>query len=973
MMQPAPTEQLEPLFGRDREIGVLRAVVDAVRSGSGKLMLVSGAAGIGKTLLIEHVVAGEARNAAVLMTASRELMTSPPFSLWTDLFAAYQRQSRSGDAVAIPVALSGTGDPEQAAGRSELFSDVLVFVTRLAEQQPVVLVLEDLHWSDDASLEMLHYLAINIEHLPVAIIGSYRDTEVTSGIPLYNRLPGLVRDSRATRIELRHIDADAVAALVSGRYPLEPLGASRQLATWLYRHGEGIPFFTIELLFNLEAGGILRRQGDGWVLGDLGSVQVPLLVRQFVDQRLERLTPEQVEILQLAAVIGDEVPLDLWTALAGVDDLALIDVIEASQQIGVLRELASGDGYRFSHALFRATLYNQLILPRRRVWHGRVGAYLESSPVPDPDIVAHHLQLAGDPRAGRWLIEAGHRAIKSFAYEMASQRFEQALSVLGEGELPASEQGWLLCDLAMTFRFAEADRGLGYSDRAIRLATESGDEALELYGLWCQAQIRSLRGDNALDEIDTVAAALDETGAYSGIRGAITLPSGGAVAQAYGRYGRYEAAVEAARRYLEHHPDEVSEAACRAYSALGLAAAGRGDQATARQAFSEGRTIASQLRDPHLTGMLLNWELMEVVLPHDADLKDARRRLAVDALAAWDRVEMPGSAPSDTRPSTDMSVYATLLLDGDWDTAEEQALIDLEFDGMRFDALRVLCILAARRGDTTAARGYLQRVLPQGPATQPSNYYFFSTLWLQRTAVELALASGDLPLATQWLDTHDAWLEWSGRLLNRAESRVLRGRLHEAQGDLELAQRCAAAAWEIAGHPRQPLALVEAGRYLGHLALERDELNAATDHLDTALKIASDSAAPYEIALVQLERVSLLRKRGLVDDAGAAAADVRQTSERLGTQPLLDRLARLESSAGAAAAVDAIPGGLSPRELEVLLLVAQGMSDAEVGEQLFISPRTVGRHLRSVYNKLGVNSRTAASAFAYQNGLLADE
>ncbi|MEZ4522062.1 MAG: AAA family ATPase [Thermomicrobiales bacterium] len=973
MILAEPTGQLEPLFGRDREVATLRAVLDAARAGEGKLVLISGAAGIGKTALIEHVAGAANGNVAVLATASRELMTSPPFSLWADLFTDYQRQSQADAAVAIPATLSSGGDPEHAAGRGELFANALLFVTRLAEQQPVVIVLEDLHWSDDASLEMLHYLAINIEHLPVAIIGSYRDTEVTSGIPLYARLPGLVRDTRATRIELRHIDADAVAALVAARYPMDAPGASGQLASWLYRHGEGIPFFTIELLFNLEADGTLRRQDDSWVLQDLGSVQVPLLVRQFVDQRLERLTPEQVEILQIAAVIGDEVPLDLWTALAGVDDLALIDVIEASQQIGVLRESASGDGYRFSHALFRATLYNQLILPRRRAWHGRVGEHLVSGPAPDPDIVAHHLQLAGDPRAGRWLIDAGRRAIKSFAYEMASQRFEQALGVLGEGELPVSERGWLLCDLAMTFRFADADRGLGYSDRAIRLAIESGDKALELYGLWCRAQIRSLRGDNALDEIGAVAGALDETGLYPGLRGTITLPSGGAVAQAFGRYGSYQAAVEAARGYLAYHPDEVSEAACRAHSALGLAAAGSGDPTAARRAFSEGRAIASQLRDPHLTGMLLNWELMEVVLPYDADLKDARRRLATDALAAWDRVEMPGSASDDSRPSTDMSVYATLLLDGDWDTAEEQALIDLEFDGMRFDALRVLCILAARRGELAAARGYLQRALPQGPATQPSNYYFFSTLWLQRTAVDLALASGDLTLATQWLDTHEAWLAWSGRLLNRVESRVLRGRIHAAQGDLDLAQRYATEALEIAGSPRQPLALLEAERYLGHLAVERGDLDTAIGCLDRALAIATDCAAPYEIALIQIERVNLLRKRGLMDDAVTAAHDVRRTSERLGISPLLDRLAQLEADPVVGPPSEGVPGGLSPRELEVLRLVARGMTDAEVGEQLFISPRTVGRHLRSVYNKLGVNSRTAASAFAYQHGLLAGE
>ena len=973
MIQTMPTEHLEPLVGRERELAALRAVLDEGWAGKGKLALISGDAGIGKTSLIEHALAVAAPRAALLSAACRDLTTSPPFGIWSDMFSAYQRLTGPDAGVAVPAALALDGDPESAGARGELFAEVLAFITCLAAEGAVVIVLEDLHWSDDASLELLQHLALSIEHLPVVIIGSYRDSEVTSGIPLYSRLPGLVRASRATRIELRRIDAAAIAALVAARYPLDAAADRQQLAAWLYRHGEGIPFFTIELLYNLEADGKLRRRGEHWTLEGLGSVQVPLLVRQFVDQRLERLTAEQVQLLQLAAVIGNETPLDLWTTLSEVDDLALIDVIEASQQIGILQELPSGDGYRFSHALFRATLYNGLILPRRRAWHGRVGAALAAAPAADPDVVAHHFQLAGDPRAGRWLIAAGHRAVRSFAYAMASERFEQALDILGEGELPVSEQGWLLCELALTFRFADAARGLGYADRALQLAAASDDAALALYGRWSRSQIRSLRGDNALDEIDGIAAGLDEEGQYPGILGALTPPTGGSVAQSYGRYGHYARAAELARRYLDQHPAEASEAASRAYSALALVAAGSGAVNAARQAFGRARTIASQLRDPHLTGMLLNWELMEVVLPYDADQRDARKRLAADALAAWDRVEMPGSASAgdDSRPATDMSVFATLLLDGDWESAEEQALIDMEFDGMRFDALRVLCILAARRGAHGAARGYLQRALPQGPATQPSNFYFFSALWLQRTGAELALAGNDLPLATRWLDAHDAWLEWSGRVLNRAESRLLRGRIHAARGDLGLAKRYGVEALELAREPRQPLALIEVERFLGQLALAASDLDLAGQHLDRALTLATECAAPYEAALAQLERVRLLRKRGLQAEAGEAAAQVRQTAERLKTRSLLDQLTSLEAEPEAAPAADVIPGGLSPRELEVLQFVAQGLTDAEVGEQLFISPRTVGRHLRSVYNKLGVNSRTAASAFAFQHGLLA--
>ena len=988
-IQTAPPKQHEPIFGREREIATLRLALDSARAQQGRLVLISGEAGIGKTALIEHLLAKEAGGIVALSAACRELTTSPPYGIWTDLFNSYQRPSDKASAAIVPEGLLSGGDLERAGTRGEFFADVLTFMTQLAAEQPVVIVLEDLHWSDDASLELLHHLAISLDRHSIVIVGSYRDIEVTSGIPLYGRLPGLVRDSRALRIELRQIDEAAIASLVASSYPMHSAADQQQLAAWLYRHGEGIPFFTIELLYNLEADGKLRRPSgradDYWTLVGLGSVQVPLLIRQFVDQRLERLAPEQIQILQLAAVIGNEVPLDLWTALADIDEMELIDVIEASQQIGIIRELPTGDGYRFSHALFRATLYNQLILPRRRAWHTRAAEALAGGLSSDPDIVAHHFQLAGDPRAGRWLITAGQRAIKSFAYEMASQRFEQALDILGEGELPAHEQGWLLCDLAMTFRFADAARGLRYVNRALQLARETENEALELFGRWCRAQIRSLRGDDALDDIDAIADVLSFNDRAEDFGASVNSLNRGALAQSYGRYGAYEQAREIAQSYLERHRREVSEAVVRAYSGLALAAAGQGEVAVARDAFSRGRAIASQLRDPHLTGMLLNWELMEITLPYDGDRREARKHLAADALAAWDRVQMPGSRASlrqaesklsedgESRPSTDMSVYATLLLDGDWESAEEQAMIDMEFDGMRFDALRVLSILALRRGKLNDARGFLQRALPQGPSTQPSNYYFFSALWLQRTGAEIALASDDLTLATRWVDAHDRWLEWSGRLLNRAESLLLRGQIHEMRGELEHAQRCADDALKLATEPRQPLALIEAERYLGRLAVETGDFGSAEHHLDEGLRIAAQCGAPYEIATVQLERVKLFRRRGQPEEADSAAAEVRQTAEFLGVQPLLDRLAEAESETVATERTDLTPGGLSPRELEVLQHVARGMTDSEVGEALFISPRTVGRHLRSVYNKLGVNSRTAASAFAFQHGLIEDE
>ena len=956
----------EPLFGRGREVLTVQAAIDSAVNGRGQLVLVSGEAGIGKTSLIEHAIATHPARIRALIAACRELMTSPPYEIWIDLLDGFRRTTAE-NANLIPSSFASGAGPDQAVTRSELFADLNEFLTNLAAAVPVVIVLEDLHWSDDASLDLLHHIAIGIERLPVVVIASYRDVEVTSGIPLYRWLPRLVRDARATRVDLRQLDLQAVEQLIAARYPMRSAGDERQLAGWLYRHGEGIPFFTIELLYNLEVDGQLERSGATWTVHDLGSMHVPLLVRQHVDQRLERLDLDQIRILQMAAVIGNEVPLDLWAAVTGVDDLQLIGVIETAERIGVFNELVAGDGYRFSHALFRATLYNQIILPRRRNWHVRVAEAVAGSAGADPDVVAHHFQMAGDSRAGRWLVDAGRRAVQRFAYQTASERFEQALDMFDD-DLPAEDRGWLLCDLALTFRFADANRGFAYVDRAIQLAAETDNQALGLYSQWCRAQIRNLRGDNALDNIDELVASVDSVESNAAER----QVSRAMLAQVYARYGAYDRAVMNGQMYLEQRPGEVSAAAAHANSAIALAAAGRGDIATARGAFSRARAIAAQLGDPHLTGMLLNWEIMDIVLPYFADQKEARQQLAADAIDAWDRVQMPGSNPDDSRPSTDMSVFATLLLDGAWDTAEEQARIDLEFDGMRFDALRVLCILAFRRGDLSTARSHLQRALPQGPATKPSNYYFFSALWLMRTAAEIAIVDGDLDLAERWLNTHNEWMRWSGRLLNRSEGLIVRARILQKRGDLRGAIDSAGQAREFALEPRQPLAMIEADLMLGQLALDSGDREAAERYLDSTLSLANACSAPWEIARVQVERAVLYRRTGQGDGSAEAMAQARDIAERLQAAPLLERLDAIALEEADQSAPDVIPGGLSPRELEVLQLVARGMTDAEVGDALFISPRTVGRHLRSVYNKLDVNSRTAASAFAFQHGLVAD-
>ncbi|HEX5506225.1 MAG TPA: response regulator transcription factor, partial [Thermomicrobiales bacterium] len=253
----------------------------------------------------------------------------------------------------------------------------------------------------------------------------------------------------------------------------------------------------------------------------------------------------------------------------------------------------------------------------------------------------------------------------------------------------------------------------------------------------------------------------------------------------------------------------------------------------------------------------------------------------------------------------------------------------------------------------------------------PGGTVYACALALQRLAAALALDAGDLPTARAWLAAHDRWLAWNGTVLGRAEGALGWADYHRAASDLGLAQEHAEAALAHASDPRQPLALLAARRTLGELATEAGDNADAAAHLDTALALADACAAPYERALTLLATGELRVATGEREAADAALAEARTLLEPLGAKPALARADVLAARLAAATRPSpaAYPAGLSAREVEVLRLVAEGLTDAQVAERLYLSPRTVGQHLRSVYNKLGVSSRLAATRFALEHGL----
>jgi ATP/maltotriose-dependent transcriptional regulator MalT len=281
-------------------------------------------------------------------------------------------------------------------------------------------------------------------------------------------------------------------------------------------------------------------------------------------------------------------------------------------------------------------------------------------------------------------------------------------------------------------------------------------------------------------------------------------------------------------------------------------------------------------------------------------------------------------------------------------------------------AITALGNLAYFQGRPAEAWAMVRELLPRGPFSEPEDGLFPYAIEMLRLATVLALDASDITTASDWLQTHDRWLDWSGSIRGRAESRLLQARLHELQGDMQSAEHSGQEALRLASNPRQPLMLLAAHRFLGQIFISEDRIDEAERELGMALDLADACAAPYERASTLLCLAHLYLGTHRSQDARVLLDTAREIGSELEAAPILsmaDHLASVPGSSNGASA-------LTSRELEVLRLVASGLTDADAAEQLYISPRTVGQHLRSIYNKLGVSSRTAATSVAIKEDLV---
>lgn len=970
-----------PFVGRATELERIRTLMPNADGEGGRVALIAGEPGVGKSRLVRELAGGAGMRDALVLHGACDAAVRAPYGPFVEIL---DRLVREVDVPELQAALGvGGGEltrllpdlPARAGGlpapvdadpdteRHRLHTAVAELLANVGRGRPVVLVLEDIHWADAPTLLLLRHLARLVAGARLLILATFRDTRADLPRELASALADLRRSDDVLRMRIEGLSREDVADLV--RQAAGSEDEVDDLATAIHDLTDGNAFLVCELWRALlETGTVEVAGGQVRATAPLAELGTPASVREVVSQRLSRLDPKTIDLLELAAAAGPEFALDPVRRAAGLAELELLVALEQAVASGMIEELpAQGLGCRFSHEIVRRALYDRVSRVRRAELHLRVGEALESGGATTDRALAdlaHHFGLAapfgGAERAVDYNVRAARAASGALAFDEAAMRLRTAIEIGIDGPLEhaaillelgsASHRAGRASDALSAFEaVAEIGRELGSAELLARAAIGYEDAC------W-RPGIASAEAVGLLEEALAVS-----DGAGDELR--IGLQAG--LARALSFHGAHEAAavvrghaIASARR----HGDAglLARVLVRSYWARGTTPLGE-----ILAMLTEGRDLAAEHGDAETHTEALSWRVPTFVAL--GDLESARAE--VDVL----RELADGTAQPFMCHVAAHYGSALALCDGRLAEAEAMAERSHDWAGLLTgrDASGVYGIqmFSVRREQGRLAElASAVRVLA-GDAGREGPWRPGLVAVLAELGMESEARRELSKLASDGIDGLRESL-WLATLAYLADACA-------ALGDEEMAAIVYPELEPLAGSNVMIGHLVAcygaADRYLGMLAATLGEAELAEGHFEGALERNRAMGASTWVAHTAYEyaRLLLSRGRGGRDRVQALLGEAASLAERIGMEGLLGKIRSL----GVAAAPDGggLPSGLSPREAQILDLVAKGLSNREIGAALTISEHTAANHVRHILRKTDCANRTEAASYAHRHGL----
>ncbi len=953
---------LRPLVGRKGELKRITTVIHETSRGQGGVLFITGEPGIGKSRLIHEAleIAGRRRFASFFGRAD-------PLS--SDLtYAAIVE--------AIGTFLSHATDQRRAAYREEfpqlgllfpefsppddalqirpdlakmwLFDGLARFISRVAEDRPVLLAFDDIHWADSATIELIHYIARGVGGSRILVLCTFRGAELADAPLLRSMIVGLHRTGLADEMLLTRLEPEAMNAMVRELIGEEP---PQELLSALQSRTAGTPLYIECIVRALRETGALVRQGDTWHVSSELAAYVPRDVRRLVLERLERLDSDVRRVLDVIAVLGDNTPHALLAEVSGLRHNDLASCIERLISAGLVEERVRKGVilYSLGHPIVGEVAYGEIPAATRQHIHMDVVGILERSPNPvDVGRIARHYRgagvLADRKMALRAFADAGRLALKRQAVQESLKLLQDALELARESR----DRDTLL---SLLESLGESYDRAGDFERAMACWNEGRTVAEERNHRTALARLHRhlARACLFLGQFDEAERQLIKGIGIKGEQGSQEL------ADLYftwlsllGHRGDWAGGGPVIARLSDlakDHPD---------------------DRTTAMAKLGESLPIRAQMRFRRAIPLLVQAHSAAKRSGDSEVLQSVALSLSGTLCVLGDHKEALGYAEmgidearrNGTRPLPCAELYVVVahLLAGRTEQALRYSTAYVE-DCRRVSeqlapSFGVHALVLSRVGRLDEAYEHIKDVREAAAASDISDiemefvYLPAAAVALEAGDAEKALASARGFADSRWFPTFPA-LGWF--LL--AEAQVSCGRIDDALQTVDRLLR-----FEEGGEYALGLGLLAQG--LVHA--RGGEKAVAVESLRRGSKEFNRLELPFEEARCNYEVARLL---GDGPERESLLSLAVQGFQRSGAGRWVDTAQRLIDGSSPAKNGGAQGTPLSARELEVAQLVAEGLSNEEIADRLFISRRTVTTHLTRIYGRLGLTSRVTLARY----------